>query len=713
MILKQSTAFTQIVGPILDSTGVEYTGAVIGDLSISKNGTEAAMASAATLTHVSNGFYTLVGTTGNSDTLGRLTIRCNKSTYQMPPVHFTVLTATAFDTLVTNGTIASTTSGRTIVTDAAGLVDSNMVKAGPSGSGTAQTTGDIYGKISPSTFPSGTISTLTQTQVSGGAYALSSASFVCGDTRIANLDATVSSRSTLTQTQVTGGAYSIQSSSAVLGDARFANLDAAVSSRSTLTQTQVTGGAYALNSASFSFNVQSGLTPIRSNTCQAGSTGITIVFDASASATDNLYRGARVRIVSGTGAGQDARLIESYVGSTQTATVKPTWITTPDNTSVFVIEAGSVNVETLQRSTTPVTNMTTVFSTDFATNYDATNDRWAVRVSRWGSGASQTIECDDSGHPIVSMFNFYDPVFDGFVNLPVGENRNLKADVRDWIGTAVATPDTAGYPKATIKSGTGTGEISLTSGGVSIRTSGIVRSTFGPDSGLQLIAYGTLDANPVSSSAILAYVPSVISGSLVTTAGAFYKGCLIRLMAGTGAGQVRRISDSSYDSGSQSITFTVKRAFITTPNSATTYAIYPSDSALVTDDIDADSIKADAVTEIQSGLSTLTAAGVRSAVGLASANLDTQLGTLATPTNITAATGIVLASNGLDSISTTAPTGVASNFREMFVQLWRRFFKRATKSATDIKTYADNGTTVVTTQAISSSGDDETQGAAS
>jgi len=37
--------------------------------------------------------------------------------------------------------------------------------------------------------------------------------------------------STLTQTQVTGGAYTIQSSSCVLGDARIANLDATVSSR--------------------------------------------------------------------------------------------------------------------------------------------------------------------------------------------------------------------------------------------------------------------------------------------------------------------------------------------------------------------------------------------------------------------------------------------------------------------------------------------------
>lgn len=46
------------------------------------------------------------------------------------------------------------------------------------------------------------------------------------------------------------------------------------------------------------------------------------------------------------------------------------------------------------------------------------------------------------------------------------ENRTQKADVTKWNGTAVASPATAGYPAVTIKSGTGTGEISLSSGQV-------------------------------------------------------------------------------------------------------------------------------------------------------------------------------------------------------------------------------------------------------
>src|SRR5215813_1595543 len=44
------------------------------------------------------------------------------------------------------------------------------------------------------------------------------------------------------------------------------------------------------------------------------------------------------------------------------------------------------------------------------------------------------------------------------------EAGDIAVNVTYWNGTAVATPDTAGYPKVTHKSGTGTGEINLSSG---------------------------------------------------------------------------------------------------------------------------------------------------------------------------------------------------------------------------------------------------------
>lgn len=62
---------------------------------------------------------------------------------------------------------------------------------------------------------------------------------------------------------------------------------------------------------------------------------------------------------------------------------------------------------------------------------------------------------------------------------------------------------------------------------------------------------------------------------------------------------------------------------------------------IATNAVDAAALKADAVAEIQSGLSTLDAAAVRSAVGLASANLDTQIGTLATAANLATVAGYI------------------------------------------------------------------------
>jgi len=86
--------------------------------------------------------------------------------------------------------------------------------------------------------------------------------------------------------------------------------------------------------------------------------------------------------------------------------------------------------------------------------------------------------------------------------------------------------------------------------------------------------------------------------------------------------------------------------------------------------------------------------------------------TVPVTTAITTKTGFKLASDGLDSISTTGPTNAATDFREMMVQLWRRFFKKATKTDALILTYADDGTTGVTSQAVSDDGVTETQGAA-
>ena len=75
-------------------------------------------------------------------------------------------------------------------------------------------------------------------------------------------------------------------------------------------------------------------------------------------------------------------------------------------------------------------------------------------------------------------------------------------------------------------------------------------------------------------------------------------------------------------------------------------------------------------------------------------------------------TGYKLASDGLDSIAVTAPSTVATTFPGMVVQLWRRMFKKTVLNSNTGKiiTYADDGTTAVTTQDATDSGGVQTQG---
>lgn len=70
-----------------------------------------------------------------------------------------------------------------------------------------------------------------------------------------------------------------------------------------------------------------------------------------------------------------------------------------------------------------------------------------------------------------------------------------------------------------------------------------------------------------------------------------------------------------------------------TDNIPASPAAVGSAMTLAADSVTASALATDAVAEIQSGLSTLTAAGVRTAVGLASANLDTQIAAVQSDTD--------------------------------------------------------------------------------
>jgi len=98
--IKQSTARTIIVGPVLDADGAAKTDEVVANIKITKNGTVGAADGSATLTHDHAGKYKLALTANDVDTLGVLEISLNSGTNDMPMSRFNVVAANVFDSLV-------------------------------------------------------------------------------------------------------------------------------------------------------------------------------------------------------------------------------------------------------------------------------------------------------------------------------------------------------------------------------------------------------------------------------------------------------------------------------------------------------------------------------------------------------------------------------------------------------------------------------------
>ncbi|MFN8563605.1 MAG: hypothetical protein U0703_18765 [Anaerolineae bacterium] len=93
------------------------------------------------------------------------------------------------------------------------------------------------------------------------------------------------------------------------------------------------------------------------------------------------------------------------------------------------------------------------------------------------------------------------------------EAGDIRANATYWNDTAVATPDTAGYPKVTVKDGTGAGEIDLTSGKVDVND----KTGFGLADGAitaAKIASNAIDADAVAADAASEIAAAVVGATL-------------------------------------------------------------------------------------------------------------------------------------------------------------------------------------------------------
>lgn len=136
MLLKQSTAYTRMFLMVDASDHVSAKTGLTCTVNLSKAGA-AFGAAGGTITEVANGFYKIALTTTDTNTLGDLAFHITGS--GADPSDF----VDQIGVRNTDDLAFPATSGRSMVVDAAGLVDANTVKLGPTGAGTAQTARDV------------------------------------------------------------------------------------------------------------------------------------------------------------------------------------------------------------------------------------------------------------------------------------------------------------------------------------------------------------------------------------------------------------------------------------------------------------------------------------------------------------------------------------------------------------------------------------------
>jgi len=260
--------------------------------------------------------------------------------------------------------------------------------------------------------------------------------------------------------------------------------------------------------------------------------------------------------------------------------------------------------------------------------------------------------------------------------------------------------------------GSGTGTVVLTSGGstYSVDAAGVNIATAASVptlSGIASTVAASVPTNAQIASTVAANVPTnaqiaaTVAANLPTNASI---ATTVAAVLPTNASIASTVASAiTADHGSGSYTTANVSSLATTSqlasSSATILAAIPSISTLATTSQLEDSVVA-LLTQVNLAIAT-------------SAAILDDTGTSGVVVAAASKTGYGLASDGLDSISTTAPSGAASNFRQMVVQTWRRLFKKTTLTSTQLKTYADDGTTVVTTQAVTNTGGTETVGNAS
>jgi hypothetical protein len=778
---RQSTAIIVTVGPVLDADGVAVTGGVVGDFKASKNGgAPAALNGSATLTHRNTGHYSLSLTATDVNTVGTLEIVIDDTVNACPIKEIHVLEEAVYDALfaasanawagaagssvaganvlqllgtawLTPGTagtpdvnvklwnalttvalpLVPTTAGRTLDVSATGETGIDWANVGTPGStvnlsattiNLVNTATTVTNQLTAAAIATGVWQDATAgdfTVASSIGKALYIANIVPGASGghfIAGSNAGTTTFGALTvtgATTLTGAVSATNASNDIVGidvaklsgDATAANnleslLDGTggitlVASAFTLTTpitanaTQISGDSAAADNLELAFDDTAGAVPwtniVDQGTAQAA-TGTTIQLRAAAGFADDELIGSRVLITGGSAGVGQSRLITDYVSATDTATVA-TWTTTPTGTITYKIF-----------SDTAAAGGSAPTAGEVA---DAVWDEARAGHVAAGSFGENVLAKDHAGASLATasaldtVDNFLDTeIADIQSRLPAAltADGNMKSDALRFGGTLYATALAAEVDAVWDEDAT------------AHQTQG----TFGQAIG-----------DPASDSDSIWALVNTNLNATVSSRSSHNVGDIW-------AAAARTLTALDEDSTTLDLDATIRAAMgLASANLDTQLADLPTVAEFEARTLVAASYATNADLDALIATVGVAGAGLTEAGGdgdhLTAINLPNQTmdivgnitGNLSGSVgSVTVTTGYKLASDGLDSIATTAPAGVAANFREMLVQVWRRFFKRVTKDSDEIKTYADNGTSVVTTQVYTSAGDDDDVGAA-
>lgn len=181
----------------------------------------------------------------------------------------------------------------------------------------------------------------------------------------------------------------------------------------------------------------------------------------------------------------------------------------------------------------------------------------------------------------------------------------LEVDVTTWNGTAVATPDTAGYPKVTIKDGTGTGELNLASGVV--------------DSNVVQVLGEAVDADPATLNVNVTTIEGVDATDTIGTPQSGDNYALLGTPVGASIAADIAASPGAALIAYDSAGGVAKQAAIDD---------LAVEVAAILDDTGTSGVVVAAGTEIE-----VADADLRAALGMSAADLDTQLDAIVADTN--------------------------------------------------------------------------------